>query len=126
MSWFYENPPIPVVGNPHCITGMCVYVPPSTLPPIYTSPKPHPLVERAGGVWLIPIEERHGGHSVLGPYHTLAAAKRALTTYVNKHYGGRGKVFDDTYTDEYGSSLACECFYSEDETIAIEWREIEG
>ncbi len=72
-------------------------------------------------VWCVSIERRKGGGSLLGPFASRVGAIQAMRAYVER---GGYRTFDETYTDEFGSSLAEGVFYSEEETIETYEREV--
>ncbi len=68
-------------------------------------------------VWLINIERRKGNVSTLGPFATREGAINALREHV-------GPKFDESYTDEFGSSLVEGVYYSEEESVEVYEREL--
>ncbi len=70
-------------------------------------------------VWLVDIERRKGDGEVLGPFATRAGAIDALKDHVGDH-------FDESYTDEFGSSLAEGVYYSEEESVEVWARELQA
>ncbi len=63
-------------------------------------------------VWLVSIERRKGEGDTLGPFSTRQGAIDALKEHV-------GPEFNETYTDEFGSSLAEGVYYSEEESVEV-------
>ncbi len=68
-------------------------------------------------VWLVNIERRKGDGSTLGPFLTREGAINALREHV-------GSEFDESYTDEFGSSLTEGVYYSEEESVEVYEREL--